>query len=98
MRGTATHLPTDVDWVLWDGSNFQEVVDFVHEHLIGGEVSWQSRRGAGEQTGFLVLHTQKGDRWPQIGDRIVRGLENELWMISPSLWAKLYGNVVTTGG
>lgn len=94
MRGTATHLPTDVDWVLWDGSNYEEVREFVLEVEGGGNVSWQSDRNGGA----LVLRTWQGERWPKPGDRITCGVENELYMVPPSRWAKLYGNVVTTGG
>lgn len=95
MRGTAVHLPTPVDWVLWDGNNFDEVSDFVREREHGGTVTWQPVKNG---SGYLVLHTMQGDRWPQIGDRITRGVEDELYMVPPSRWAKLYGSVVTTGG
>lgn len=94
MRGTAVHKPTPVDWVLWDGTNFAEVAEFVREAEVGGTVSWQTRPGGGE----LVLRTMEGDRYPQIGDRITRGVESELYMIKPSRWGKLFENVVTTGG
>lgn len=95
MRGTAVHLPTPVEWVLWDGSNFEEVAAFVREGNGEGAVEWQTNRNGG---GELILHTREGDRWPKIGDRITRGLAMELYMIKPHLWGKLYGDVVTTSG
>lgn len=94
MRGTATHLPTKVEWVLWDGSNFGEVREFVNEDPAGGTCEWQTERNGGR----LLLRTQEGDRWPMPGDRITRGVESELYLIHPSRWGKLFGNVVVTQG
>lgn len=78
--------PVVIDALRWDGTNWNEVCDFlgVPENGHGD----QENLGGGRMP--VVIHTLEGDMRAEVGDWIVRGVKGEFYPCKPGIFDATY--------
>lgn len=79
--------PVVIEAVRFDGSNFDEIADFVMEN--------GSQDVSGQMAGdiHLVIHTLEGDMRANVGDWIIRGVQNEFYPCAADIFEQTYERV-----
>jgi len=70
-------LPVVIEAVLWDGTNVDEIFEFVGHN-------------AEVECGELFIDTLEGAHVATIGDYIIKGVEGEFYPCKPSIFQKTY--------
>lgn len=73
--------PVVIDAIQWNGENFQEISEFVGEHLIETEKSIQ-------------IKTLEGNHILSVGDYIIKGIKGEFYPCKPDIFEKTYEQVI----
>jgi len=73
--------PVVIEAIKWDGSNMQEVKDFVKNNFecIPSDTSLR-----------LIIHTLEGDHVCSEGDFIIRGVKGEFYPCKPDIFEQTY--------
>ena len=81
MIKTYISRPTKKQAVQWDGSNFDEIKEFVENKLIFNKI---------ENNYDLKITTLEGDEHVSINDFIVKGIKGEFYPGKPDVFKKSY--------
>jgi hypothetical protein len=76
--------PVVIEAIQWDGTNYQEVCDFVRERLVFEYTS------SPPSERVLVIETLEGTMRAQAGDFIIRGVNGEYYPCKPDIFEKTY--------
>lgn len=71
--------PVVIDAVKWDGSNLQEVLDFM-----------QWRHASHDKHTGLIIHTLEGNHSASVGDYIIKGVAGEYYPCKPDIFKMTY--------
>ena len=77
--GKAKKKPVIVDFVLWAGSNGNEVFNFM---------DWKN--ASHDKFSGLVIHTLEGDMYADEGDYILKGVQGEFYPCKPDIFLATY--------
>lgn len=76
--------PVVIEAVKWNGKNYQDISEFMKAG--GGKLAWY-----GDD---LVIETLEGNMKAEIGDYIIRGVNNEYYPCKDEIFWKTYERVI----
>lgn len=94
----AQKKPVIIDYVIWDGSNYDEVMNFIGENC-GNKIAYEDNEERCLRTGELDITTLEdgGDRRAKHvaskGDVIIRGVKGEFYPCKPDIFEQTYEKV-----
>ena len=71
--------PVEVEVVRWDGSNIDEIEEFVGDSATFEYHDSAWKVGKGPAIAELTIHTLEGDHHDSIGDYIIKGVHGEFY-------------------
>lgn len=83
-------LPVVVDSVQWDGTNLEEMKEFVGENLIYSimDAAWEVGKGIPHV--LMKIKTLGGEIECYRGDYIIKGVDGEFYPCEPNIFSKTY--------
>lgn len=76
--------PVMIEAVLWDGSNIEEIKEFVGDKL---------KYNTSDLTLTLIIKTLEGNHICSLGDYIIKGIHGEFYPCKPDIFEKTYYTV-----
>ena len=82
--------PCEIEAIQWNGTNLEEIKDFVGNSLIFDicDIAWEV--GRGRPFVFMKIRTLEGDMQANVGDYIFKGLRGEFYPCKPDVFEKKY--------
>lgn len=77
--------PVVVEAVKFDGTNYREVLEFIHPDMSETELA-----GAEKMKLPIVIETLEGDMNVSIGDYVIRGVQGEFYPCKPDIFEATY--------
>ena len=84
--------PVVVEAVKFDGTNYREVLEFIHHDMNETGLS-----GAEKMKLPIVIETLEGDMSVSVGDYVIRGIQGELYPCKPDIFEQTYQLLKDTG-
>ena len=83
-------LPVEIDAIQWNGSNVQEIKDFVGTDLEYDilDAAWQVGKGIPHVN--MRIKTLEGNMECTKGDYIIKGVKGEFYPCKPDIFEKTY--------
>ncbi len=78
--------PVVIEAVRFDGSNFDEIADWVMPRAPGDT----DLSGVGGDDPHLTIHTLEGNMRADVGDWIIRGVQGEFYPCKPAIFEATY--------
>jgi hypothetical protein len=77
---TATKKPVTIEFILFDGANFEEVTNFTNG------IALQHR----DNTSVMIIPTLEGEMTAATGDYIIKGVKGEFYPCKPDIFLATY--------
>ena len=81
--------PVVIEAVIWDGRNFDEVMNFMQE-FHGNKVNYENAEEHAYKTGELTIETLEGNHIASKGDFIIKGVKGEFYPCKPDIFEMTY--------
>ncbi len=85
-------LPVTIDAIVWDGTNFEEVLQFCTEN--DNTLAHYDIKKQASGTHALSIFTCEGAMMASIGDYIIKGIDGEFYPCKPHIFKKTYAEAV----
>lgn len=85
----ATKKPVTIDYVEWNGTNFDEVMNFMQD-FHGHKVAYEDAEEAALKSGEVFIRTLEGTMTASRGDLIIKGVNGEFYPCKPDIFEKSY--------
>ena len=82
--------PCEIEAIKWDGTNLEEIKEFVGDCLIYNIVDTAWEVGKGKPHVIMKVHTLEGDMEATAGDYIIKGIRGEFYPCKPDVFEKKY--------
>lgn len=82
--------PCEIEAIQWNGTNLEEIKDFVGNSLIYDicDTAWEVEKG--RPFVFMKIRTLEGDMQADVGDYIIKGLRGEFYPCKSDVFEKKY--------
>jgi hypothetical protein len=81
--------PVVIEAVVWNGKNFDEVMDFMQE-FHGSKFNYENAEEYAIKSGELSIRTLEGIHTASPGDYIIKGVKGEFYPCKPDIFAMTY--------
>lgn len=81
--------PVVIEAVLWNGKNFDEVMNFMHE-FHGSKFNYENAEELAHTTNEITISTLEGVMTASKGDWIIKGVNGEFYPCKPDIFEKTY--------
>lgn len=89
---TATKKPVQIHFVIYNGVNHKEVIDFTNDTAIYRSSVGSSDDGKGGLQSYssLKIPTLEGEMWVSEGDYVIKGVKGEFYPCKPDIFLASY--------
>jgi len=85
----ARKKPVEIEYVIWNGGNLEEVINFTGRHSSSETWSMEDFEAIVKNDG-LKIFTLEGNHMATIGDYIIKGVAGEFYPCKPDIFLKTY--------
>ena len=82
--------PCEIEAIQWNGTNLEEIKEFVGESLIYDIIDTAWQVGKGRPHVYMKIRTLEGDMKASEGDFIIKGLKGEFYPCKPDVFNQKY--------
>jgi len=84
--------PIIIEAIQWNGSNFDEIMNFMHEDC-GNKLNYENYEEGCLKTKEIHVKTLEGRMTASKGDWIIQGVHGEFYPCKPDIFKKSYESV-----
>ena len=84
--------PVVVDALQWDGTNFDEICNFMQK-FYGSKLNYENMSEHASKTGELFIQSLEGVMRASKGDYIIKGIQGEFYPCKPDIFEVTYEKI-----